>query len=46
MQVEDDVHNDNNQSYVHKRTFILTRFWKTDHIITCELNKITMFMHL
>ena len=28
------------------RYIYVTRFWKTDHIVTREINRITMFMHL
>ena len=34
--------------HTHKYAYFIyvTRFWKTDHIVTHEINRISMFMHL
>ena len=34
-----------NYSVTHEK-IIVTGFWKTDHIVMHEINKISMFMHL
>ena len=32
--------------YPINENVIVTGFWKTDHIVTREINRITMFMYL